>query len=56
MIVLVSLMPTVYLRKDLYDAIVKNGNNPSEFTNKQIEEALKPQKKHYTKKGETLDE
>lgn len=52
-------MPTVYIRKDLYDTIVKSGNEPSEFTNRMIEEALKSkpitQKRHYTKKG-TLDE
>lgn len=48
-------MPTVYLRKDLYDEIVKKGKQVSEFVNNQIEQILKP-KVGRSKKGETLDE
>jgi len=34
-------MPTVYLRKDLYDSIVRQRGDPSAFVNKVVEDALK---------------
>ena len=34
-------MPTVYLRKDLYDRIVRMGNDPSSYVNKVVEKSLR---------------
>ena len=34
-------MPTIYLRKDLFDTIVKMGKEVNSFVNKVVEEALK---------------
>jgi hypothetical protein len=34
-------MPTVYLRKDLYDAIIKAKHEVNQFVNKVVEDALK---------------
>ena len=34
-------MPTVYLRKDLYDAIIKARHEVNQFVNKVVEDALK---------------
>lgn len=34
-------MPTVYLRKDLYDAIIKAKAEVNQFVNKVVEDALK---------------
>jgi len=38
-------MPTVYLRKDLYDQIVKHGKDVNVFVNRIIEEELWKQEK-----------
>jgi predicted CopG family antitoxin len=35
-------MPTIYLRKDLYDKIVSMGKEVNSFVNKLVEENLKP--------------
>ncbi len=37
-------MPTIYLRKDLYDEIVKQDRDVSEYVNVTIEAALNPTK------------
>lgn len=37
-------MPTVYLRKDLYDAIIQAKEEVNQFVNKVVEDALKPPK------------
>jgi hypothetical protein len=37
-------MPTIYLRKDLYDAIIKRGEEPTNFVNRVVEKALKEEK------------
>jgi hypothetical protein len=34
-------MPTVYLRKDLYDSIVQKREDATAFTNKAVENALR---------------
>ncbi len=34
-------MPTIYLRKDLFDMIVKMGKEVNSFVHKVVEEALK---------------
>lgn len=44
-------MPTVYLRKDLYDAIIKAKQEVNQFVNKVVENALKPQEPAKEKKG-----
>jgi len=36
-------MPTVYLRKDLYDAIIKASGDVNQYVNTMVENALKPQ-------------
>jgi len=33
-------MPAIYLRRDLYDEILKRGSEPSSFVNRLVEEAL----------------
>lgn len=38
-------MPTIYLGKDLYDAIVKGGEEVAEFVDKAVKEALEKKKK-----------
>jgi len=45
-------MPTVYLRKDLYDKIVGMGKEVNSFVNKVVEETLE-QKKAMAKEEET---
>ncbi|MBA7629281.1 hypothetical protein ES703_36779 [subsurface metagenome] len=42
-------MPTVYLRKDLYDRIIKAGDDVASFVNKAVEAKLKPAKKEKKK-------
>lgn len=37
-------MPTIYLRKDLYDSIIRQHKDPSTFVNKAVEAALKESK------------
>ena len=34
-------MPMIYLKAELYDAIVKRGERPAKFTNDAVEEKLK---------------
>ncbi|MEM4975993.1 MAG: hypothetical protein QXT64_01560 [Desulfurococcaceae archaeon] len=34
-------MPTIYLRRDLYDEIVRRGYDVTEYVNKVVENALK---------------
>ena len=34
-------MPTIYLRKDIYDEIIKRGKDPTRFVNSVTEGALK---------------
>jgi hypothetical protein len=34
-------MPTIYLRKDLYDAIVQNREDVNAFVDKAVEKAIK---------------
>jgi post-segregation antitoxin (ccd killing protein) len=38
-------MPNVYLRKELYDEIVKRGFDVSEYVNRLVEEALRKEVK-----------
>ena len=42
-------MPTIYLSKDLYDEMVKRGENVAEFVDKAVKEALKKKEKKPTK-------
>ncbi len=34
-------VPTIYIKKELYDAIVKMGDDVSEYVNRVVEESLK---------------
>jgi len=43
-------MATVYIRKDLYDEIVKRGEDVTEFANGVVEEALKKKKRRLNRK------
>jgi hypothetical protein len=38
---LVIIMPTVYLRKDLYDLIARRGEDVNSFVNRAVEKMLK---------------
>lgn len=38
-------MPTIYLGKDLYDEIVKRGEDVAEFVDKAVKEALEKKPK-----------
>jgi len=42
-------MPTIYLSKDLYDEIVKRGEDVAEFVNKAVKEALEKKEEKPTK-------
>jgi len=42
-------MPIVYLRKKLYDEIVKRGHDVTDFVNKAVEETLKKEEKDHEK-------
>jgi len=44
-------MPAIYLRKDLYDEIIRQNQDVTEFVNKAIAEAVKELKKK--SKGDT---
>ncbi|MDO9332920.1 MAG: hypothetical protein Q7T57_00135 [Dehalococcoidales bacterium] len=44
-------MPTIYLKKELYDAIVTQHKEPSKFVNELVEKALKEEKTKKQKGG-----
>ena len=44
-------MPTVYLRKDLYDSIIKAKQEVNQFVNRVVEDALKPEQVAKERKG-----
>lgn len=44
-------MPTIYLKKELYDAIVTKHQEPSKFVNEVVEKALKERPKKLKKGG-----
>jgi len=41
LIIIGDIMPTIYLRRDLYDEIVRRGYDVTEYVNKVVENALK---------------
>ena len=44
-------MPTIYLKKELYDAIVTKHQEPSKFVNEVVEKALKEERPKKQKGG-----
>jgi hypothetical protein len=37
-------MPMIYIRKELYDTLIKGGRDPSTFINELVEKSLSPKK------------
>ncbi|MDD5510433.1 MAG: hypothetical protein PHI12_06470 [Dehalococcoidales bacterium] len=44
-------MPTIYLRKDIYDELVKSGKDPNTYVNNTVEAALKKEVKQPDDRG-----
>ena len=42
-------MPTIYLAKELYDEMIRRGEDITEFVDKAVKEALKKKEKKSTK-------
>jgi len=38
-------MPTIYIKKELYDEIIKKGEEPNKFINQAVEKELKKEEK-----------
>ena len=49
-------MPTVYLRKDLYDAIIMHHNKVDAFVNRAVEKALKEEREGIELRRKALKE